>query len=149
MQYLNFGRKYKTTAVAIDISQLPGKNCLVREAQIRERDKAFLRRREINIQLYELRRREHGGLKENILTLDRKSEKAIYSKTKVLYCSMKKSISFNKIMKEEMLLFNSTENPSTNITKLCETLKTIPPTSFEAERAFSGAGLFVIKLFFF
>ncbi|GFW28401.1 uncharacterized protein TNCV_4640661 [Trichonephila clavipes] len=61
MQYLNFARKYEATAVTVDISRLPGKNCLVREAQMRERDrdKAFMRRREINIQLFTLRRREY------------------------------------------------------------------------------------------
>ncbi|GFW82086.1 hypothetical protein TNCV_200731 [Trichonephila clavipes] len=60
MQYLNFRRKYKAAAVTIDIPRLPGKNCLVRQAQMRERDKdkAFLRRRRINIQLLALRRRE-------------------------------------------------------------------------------------------
>ncbi|GFU66555.1 uncharacterized protein TNCV_4357111 [Trichonephila clavipes] len=85
-------------------------------------------------------------LKEKPLTLDEKLEKAIYSKTKVLYCSAKKSTSFNKIMKQEMQWFDSTENPSPNIIKLSETLKAIPPTSFEAEKAFSAAGLFVTKL---
>ncbi|GFV66708.1 uncharacterized protein TNCV_3319381 [Trichonephila clavipes] len=84
-------------------------------------------------------------LKEKPLTLDEKLEKAIYSKTKVLYCSTKKSTSFNKIMKQEMQ-FDSTENPSPNIIKLCDDLKTIHPTSAEAERAFSAAGLFVTKL---
>ncbi|GFX73813.1 uncharacterized protein TNCV_4291291 [Trichonephila clavipes] len=32
MQYLNFGRKYETAAVTVDISRLP--NCLVRHAQM-------------------------------------------------------------------------------------------------------------------
>ncbi|GFS97714.1 uncharacterized protein TNCV_2558711 [Trichonephila clavipes] len=49
-------------------------------------------------------------------------------------------------MKQEMQLFDSTENPSPNIIKLCEASKTIPPTSAEDERAFSAAGLFVTKL---
>ncbi|GFY10560.1 hypothetical protein TNCV_2193811 [Trichonephila clavipes] len=49
-------------------------------------------------------------------------------------------------MKQEMQLFDSTENPSPNIIKLCDALKTIPPTSVEAKRAFSAAGLFVTKL---
>ncbi|GFX73540.1 uncharacterized protein TNCV_2342451 [Trichonephila clavipes] len=77
---------------------------------------------------------------------DQKLEKAIYSKTKVLYCSTKKSTSFNKIIKQEMQLFDSTENPSPNIIKPWDALKTIPPTSVEAERAFYAAGLFVTKL---
>ncbi|GFU22505.1 transposable element Tcb2 transposase [Trichonephila clavipes] len=58
----------------------------------------------------------------------------------------KKSTSFNKIMKQEMQLFDSTEDPSPNIIKLCEALKTIPPKSVEAERVFSAAGLSVTKL---
>ncbi|GFW45344.1 hypothetical protein TNCV_4734511 [Trichonephila clavipes] len=49
-------------------------------------------------------------------------------------------------MKQEMQLFDLTENPSPTIIKLCEALKTIPPTSVEAERAFSAAGLFLTKL---
>ncbi|GFX83272.1 hypothetical protein TNCV_4988661 [Trichonephila clavipes] len=49
-------------------------------------------------------------------------------------------------MKQEMQLFDSTENPSPNIIKLCDALKIISPTSVEAERAFSAAGLFVTKL---
>ncbi|GFY08829.1 uncharacterized protein TNCV_4660221 [Trichonephila clavipes] len=85
-------------------------------------------------------------LKEKPLALGEKLEKAIYSKTKVLYSSTKKRTSSNKIMKQEMQLLDSTENPSPNFIKLCEALKTIPSTSVEAERAFSAAGLFVIKL---
>ncbi|GFY34278.1 BED-type domain-containing protein [Trichonephila clavipes] len=34
IQYLNFGRKYEAAAVTGDISRLPGKNCLVRQAQM-------------------------------------------------------------------------------------------------------------------
>ncbi|GFX47820.1 BED-type domain-containing protein [Trichonephila clavipes] len=34
MQYLNFGRKYEAAAITGDILQLPGKNCLVRQAQM-------------------------------------------------------------------------------------------------------------------
>ncbi|GFV69164.1 uncharacterized protein TNCV_803541 [Trichonephila clavipes] len=85
-------------------------------------------------------------LKEKPLTLEKKLEKAIYSETKVLYCSTEKSTSFNKIMKQEMQLFDLTENQSPNIIKLYEALRTIPPMSVEAERAFSAAGLFVTKL---
>ncbi|GFU46038.1 uncharacterized protein TNCV_4692251 [Trichonephila clavipes] len=32
MQYLNFGRKYEAAAVIVDISRLPGKNFLARQA---------------------------------------------------------------------------------------------------------------------
>ncbi|GFW62572.1 uncharacterized protein TNCV_85741 [Trichonephila clavipes] len=85
-------------------------------------------------------------LKEKPPALDEKLEKAIYSKTKVLYRSTKESTSFNKIVKQEMQLFDSTENSLSDIIKLYEVLKTIPPTSVEGERAFSAAGLFVTKL---
>ncbi|GFX63801.1 uncharacterized protein TNCV_5032721 [Trichonephila clavipes] len=110
------------------------------------RPKAFLRRRGINIQLFVLRREHEDFKRKTSDLLDEKLEKAIYSKTKVLYCSTKKNNSFNKIMKQDIQLFDSPENPSSNIIKLCEVLKTIPPTSVETERAFSAAGLFVTKL---
>ncbi|GFW42708.1 uncharacterized protein TNCV_472981 [Trichonephila clavipes] len=83
--------------------------------------------------------------KEKPLT-DEKIEKAIYSKTKVLYYSTKKSTSFNKIMKQEMQLFDSTVSQSPNIIKPCDALKTILPTSVEAKKAFSAVGFFVTKL---
>ncbi|GFY24560.1 uncharacterized protein TNCV_1016061 [Trichonephila clavipes] len=144
MQYLNFGRKYETAAFTVDISRLTSKNCLVSQAKMRDKDKAFLRRRGINIQLFALRRREHGDFERKIFDVGRKKlEKAIYSKTKVLYCSTKKSTTFNKITKQEIQLFDSTENPSPNIIKLCEGVKRIPQTSVEAETAFSAAGFFV------
>ncbi|GFY10513.1 hypothetical protein TNCV_2565411 [Trichonephila clavipes] len=62
MQYLKFGRKYDAAAVTVDISRLPCKNCLVRQAQKRERerDAVVLRRRGIKIQLFALRRRNRG-----------------------------------------------------------------------------------------
>ncbi|GFT97963.1 uncharacterized protein TNCV_2168501 [Trichonephila clavipes] len=110
-------------------------------------DKAFLRRRGINIQLFALRRRKHEDFEiKTSDELDEKLEKAIYSKTKDLYCLTKKSTSLNKIKKQEIQLFDSTENPSLNIIILCEVVKTIPPTSVEAERVFSAARLFVTKL---
>ncbi|GFT15875.1 uncharacterized protein TNCV_3314621 [Trichonephila clavipes] len=145
IQYLNFGRKYEAAAVTSDISRLNGKNCLVRQAQM-------IGKRLFCVEEESISNSSHSEeesmeiLKEKPLTLDEKLEKAIYSKTKVLYCSTKKSTSFNKIMKQEMQLFDSTENPSPNIIKLWDALKTIPPTSVEAERAFSAAGLFVTKL---
>ncbi|PRD30906.1 UNVERIFIED_CONTAM: hypothetical protein NCL1_24992 [Trichonephila clavipes] len=48
-------------------------------------------------------------------------------------------------MKQEMQLFNLTENTSPNIIKSREALKTVTPTSVEAY-VFSAAGLFVTKL---
>ncbi|GFU50246.1 hypothetical protein TNCV_300811 [Trichonephila clavipes] len=80
LQYRNFGRKYEAAAVNVNISRLPSKNCLVRQAQMRERererdrDKAFLRRRGINIELFALRR-EHGDFERKSLTLAEKLEK--------------------------------------------------------------------------
>ncbi|GFX27899.1 uncharacterized protein TNCV_3083221 [Trichonephila clavipes] len=145
MQYLNFGRKYEAAAVTGDISRLPGKNCLVRQAQMIG-TRLFCEEEESISNSSHSEEENIEILKEKPLTLDGKLEKAIYSKTKVLYCSTKKSTSFNKTMKQEMQLFDSTENPSPNIIKLCDALKTITPTSVEAERAFSAAGLFVTKL---
>ncbi|GFY05123.1 uncharacterized protein TNCV_3269951 [Trichonephila clavipes] len=145
MQYLNFGRKYEVAAVTGDISRLPGKNCLFRQAQMIG-TRLFCEEEESISNSSHSEEESIEILKEKPLTLDEKLVKAIYSKTKVLYCSTKKSTSFNKIMKQEMQLFDSTESPSPNIIKLCDALKTIPPTSVEAKRAFSAAGLFVTKL---
>ncbi|GFS72472.1 uncharacterized protein TNCV_2116191 [Trichonephila clavipes] len=147
MQYLNFGRKYEAAAVTGDISRLPGKNCLVRQAQMIGKRLCCEEEESISNSSHS-EEESMEILKEKPLTLDEKLEKAIYCKTKVSqkYCPTKKSTSFNKIMKQEMQLFDSTENPSPNIIKLCDALKTIPPTSVEAERAFSAAGLFITKL---
>ncbi|GFS69405.1 uncharacterized protein TNCV_4012021 [Trichonephila clavipes] len=145
MQYLNFGRKYEAAAVTIDISRLPGKNCLVRQAQMIG-TMLFCEEEESIANSSHSEEENIAILKEKPLTLDEKLEKAINSKIKVLYCSTKKFTSFNKIMKQEMQLFDSTENPSPNIIKLCYAIKTIPPTSVKAERAFSAVGLFVTKL---
>ncbi|GFV23066.1 uncharacterized protein TNCV_5101621 [Trichonephila clavipes] len=99
----------------------------------RDRDEIFLRRifnsshsEEENMEI----------LKEKRPTLDEKLENAIDSKAKVLYCSTKKSTSFNKLMKQKLQLLDSTENPSPYIVKLCEAIKTIPSTPVEAEGAF-------------
>ncbi|GFT61462.1 putative RNA-directed DNA polymerase from transposon X-element [Trichonephila clavipes] len=45
-------------------------------------------------------------------------------------------------MKQELQLFDSSENYSPSIIKLCEALKTIPQISVEGEREFSAAALF-------
>ncbi|GFW56639.1 uncharacterized protein TNCV_1863491 [Trichonephila clavipes] len=145
MQYLNFGRKYEAAAVTGDTSRLPGKTCLVRQAQMIG-TRLFCEEEESISNSSHSEEESMGILKEKPLTLDEKLKKAIYSKTKILYCSTKKSTSFNKIMKQEMQLFDSTENLSPNIIKLCDALKTIPPTSVEAGRIFYAAGLFVTKL---
>jgi hypothetical protein len=51
-----------------------------------------------------------------------------------------------KIVKKEMALFEATNNRPENLQKLFDALKTIPPTSIEAERAFSAVGIFITKL---
>jgi hypothetical protein len=51
-----------------------------------------------------------------------------------------------KIVKKEMTLFEATKKRPENLEKLFKALKTIPPTSIEAERAFSSAGIFITKL---
>ncbi|GFT42079.1 uncharacterized protein TNCV_1668691 [Trichonephila clavipes] len=147
MQYLVFIRKYEAAVVTVDISRLRIKNCLVRPAQMRDKDKTFLRHKEESI-FNSLHSEEDNTevLKEKSLTLDEKLGKVIYSKTKVLYCSTKKVLGFNKIMKQEMQLFDSTENPSPSIIRLCEALQTIRTTSVEAEGAFSTARIFATKL---
>jgi hypothetical protein len=45
-----------------------------------------------------------------------------------------------------MSLFESTKKRPENLEKLFKALKTIPPSSIEAERAFSTAGIFITKL---
>ena len=57
----------------------------------------------------------------------------------------KEDIGFLSLIKE-MALFEATGDKSKNISSIEEVLNTIPPTSVEAERAFSAAGLFVTKL---
>ncbi|GFX01425.1 uncharacterized protein TNCV_1863991 [Trichonephila clavipes] len=122
MQFLNFGRKYEAAAVTVDISRLPSKNCLVRQAQMIG-TRLFCEEEE-SISNSSHSEESMEILKEKPLMLEEKLENQIYSKTKVLYCSNKKSTSFNKIMKEEIQLFNLTGNPSPKIIKLCEALKT-------------------------
>jgi hypothetical protein len=51
-----------------------------------------------------------------------------------------------KIIKKEMSLFEATHQRPENLEKLFNALKTIPPTSIEAERAFSAVGIFITKL---
>ena len=51
-----------------------------------------------------------------------------------------------KVIKQEMDLFEATRKRPTKLELLFNALLSIPPTSVEAERAFSAAGLFVTKL---
>ncbi|GFX51695.1 uncharacterized protein TNCV_5013981 [Trichonephila clavipes] len=83
MQYLNIGRKFEAAAVTGDISRLPGKNCLVRQAQMIgtrlfcEEEESISNSSHSEEEIIEI-------LKEKLLTLDEKLEKAIFSKRKVL-----------------------------------------------------------------
>ena len=86
-------------------------------------------------------------LKDKSLTLHEKVKKAIQSKAIVfLRCSSNKDSRWSKISKQELQLFDSTQNQSSNIMKLSEALKTIFPTLVEAETAFSAAWMFITKL---
>ncbi|GBN33479.1 hypothetical protein AVEN_61275-1 [Araneus ventricosus] len=106
----------------------------------------FLRVRRITVQLCTISRREHGNFGRKIFIVVRKSDPL---KDKVdLRCSTSKSSSLSKIVKQKLQLFDSTENISSNIIKLGEDLKTIPPTSSEDERAFSASELFITKLLY-
>jgi hypothetical protein len=51
-----------------------------------------------------------------------------------------------RIIFKKMALFESTKKRPENLGKLFKALKTIPPSSIEAERAFSTAGIFITKL---
>ena len=51
-----------------------------------------------------------------------------------------------KVIKQEMNLFEATRKRPTKLEHLFNALLSIPPTSVKAERAFFAAGLFVIKL---
>ncbi|GFV96528.1 uncharacterized protein TNCV_459311 [Trichonephila clavipes] len=89
MQYLHFGRKYEAAAVTGNISQLPDKNCLVRQAQMIG-TRLFCEEEESISNSSHSEEESMETLKQKPLTLDEKLEKAIYCKTKVLYCSTKK-----------------------------------------------------------
>ncbi|GFT65378.1 uncharacterized protein TNCV_1069271 [Trichonephila clavipes] len=89
MQHLNFGRKYEAAAVTGDISRWPGKNCLVRQAQMIG-TRLFCEEEESISNSSHSEEESIEILKEKPLTLEEKLETAIYSKTKVLYCSTKK-----------------------------------------------------------
>ena len=51
-----------------------------------------------------------------------------------------------EVIKQEMNLFEATRKRPTQLELLFNALLSIPPTSVEAERAFSAGGLFVTKL---
>ena len=47
---------------------------------------------------------------------------------------------------KELSVFESTKERTNNIAKLCEALKSVPPTSVEVEKVLYAAGLFINKL---
>ncbi|GFX51543.1 uncharacterized protein TNCV_5012471 [Trichonephila clavipes] len=116
MQYLRFEKKYEAAAATVDISRLPNKNCLAKQAQMIG-TKLFCGEEESISNSSHSEEESMEILKEKPLTFGEKLEKAIYSKTKVLCCSTKKSTSFNKIRKQEMQLYDSTSNLSQKIIK--------------------------------
>jgi hypothetical protein len=52
----------------------------------------------------------------------------------------------SQIIKKEMALFEASKTRPENLEKSFGALKSIPPTSVEAERAFSSLGLFANKI---
>ena len=52
----------------------------------------------------------------------------------------------SSLIDKEFNVFAATEVPTPNLELLYNILLTIPPTSVEAERVFSAAGLFITKL---
>ena len=51
-----------------------------------------------------------------------------------------------KTVQKELDLFDATGERTLRMLKIMRAIETIPPTSVEAERAFSAAGLFITKL---
>ena len=51
-----------------------------------------------------------------------------------------------KTVQKEFDLFDATGERTPRMLKIMRAIETIPPTSVEAERAFSAAGLFITKL---
>ena len=52
----------------------------------------------------------------------------------------------SNLIKKEIALFEASKSRPKNLDMIFNALKTIPPTSVEAERAFSSLGLFAIKI---
>ncbi|GFW03216.1 uncharacterized protein TNCV_158351 [Trichonephila clavipes] len=78
MQYLNFGRKYEAAAVTGDLWRLPGKNCLVRQAQMIGK-RLFCEEEESISNSSHSEEESMDILKEKPLTLDEKFEKAKFA----------------------------------------------------------------------
>ena len=77
------------------------------------------------------------------MTLSEKLQNIIDKCNEVAKCS---NTERNKHFAEELEVFESTKERTNNISKLYEALKSVPPTSVQAEAAFSAAGLFITKL---
>ncbi|GBL69888.1 hypothetical protein AVEN_114084-1 [Araneus ventricosus] len=102
MQYVKFGRKYDAAAVTADLSCLPNKNSLIQQAKI-IMARLLLRGRRITVQLFVLKRRDHGNFGREIFNVVYvKLGKAIHSKTKVLRCSTSESSSWSRIVKQQL-----------------------------------------------
>ncbi|GBM73990.1 hypothetical protein AVEN_121798-1 [Araneus ventricosus] len=145
MQDLNLGRKYDAAAVTVDLSRLPNKNSLIQQAKI-IMTRLFCGEDDSLSNSSHSEEESAETLEEKSLILYKKLEKVIHSKSKVQRYSTSKSSSLSKIVKQELFLFDSIENLSSNIIKLGKALKINPSTSAEAEREFSAAGFFITKL---
>ena len=76
-------------------------------------------------------------------TISEKLENFIQELT---YVTSKKLPNISSFIDKEFNVFAATEVRTPNLELLYNTLLTIPPTSVEAERAFSAAELFITKL---
>ena len=80
----------------------------------------------------------------NELTLAQ--ELKCFIKTSDFQMTIDKSEIGSNLIKKEMALFEASKSRPKNLDKLLNALKTISPTSVEAERVFSSLGLFAIKI---
>ncbi|GFU76838.1 uncharacterized protein TNCV_4519941 [Trichonephila clavipes] len=91
MQCLNFGRKYEATAVTGDISRLPGKNCLVRQAQMIG-TRLFCEEEESVSNSLHSEEKSMEILKEKPLTLDEKLERKQFTLKQKFYIVQPKKV---------------------------------------------------------
>lgn len=147
LQYLNAGQRYNIHASILGLPTFPKKSSLVSFAK-----KMLSRLFEIEMSAEsgsdwsESEEEGHSTQVRQNMTLNEKLEAAIRSKTKSFQSSVSGSLSVGKYFGKELEVFEATGDRTLNITNLLNSLKSIPPTSVESERAFSAAGLFVTKM---
>ena len=146
MQYLNLGKKYnKTKVLHVNFPKFPKRSAVIHYAQT-VFTRLFSEGDEFESNSSQSEDENTEIAQKNVMILKERLDNAIQIKTKVMKCSNNVNYSLKTIVKQELQLFDSTTNRSSNIDKLAQALKTIPPSSVEAERAFSSAGLFITKL---